>query len=610
MNGGGVNNEGIIGQKVVLKSSAGESILLKDNPTSNASTIGNLILGSDITITDTQIITLRYQEDITFSDSVGGWIIESSTGVSGSGGILPIGSATNDHIEWDGVSAWISSSTINMGDPGVNPLATTGKINLQNSGGIAWRDGLNAEDLEFKFDSNQNWFMDGLTGGGSALDLNNNHIIMDELPALGVPTGSANQIKIYAKEDTDTITKLFYKDSTDTERSVGIDGANKTLSNLTVPTSINTSLISDADGIDDLGSPTFHWDFTYTRAVQFNSNKTVGAVGITENAMGADSSGPWVNVGNVSDNFGIYERGTEHFRFSTPLSNVHEMFIGPQSFTSGEEYRIQMGENSNSSAKMYFIEGSGNDLILERLGTATTRGVQIRTDGTTRFLSTSVSNKFFTPIDANTQDFINVVDIKSNGGGGVTTGTIGELITGDGGFNYFMRDTLAWESDPDTKLVFDSSGITMSTDGVNDNIVITALGSSSDVTVNATDNLFLVGGLSNPALVIVANGNGNTTIDASANVELTPTSNVVVSSNSFIKPQLNRLGFQVTTSSITIGSEGTIQIPDSTSTTTSSATLDSLFGNADGCIGLGNSTSSNPSLWVKSSGTWRRAFLS
>jgi len=86
LNGGGTNNEGVVGQKVTLKPNLGESILLKDNPTTNASTLGNLILGGvDITITDTELITMRFQDDVKFSDSIGGWIVDS-TGGTGSGG--------------------------------------------------------------------------------------------------------------------------------------------------------------------------------------------------------------------------------------------------------------------------------------------------------------------------------------------------------------------------------------------------------------------------------------------------------------------------------------------------------------------------------------------
>ena len=194
---------------------------------------------------------------------------------------------------------------------------------------------------------------------------------------------------------------------------------------------------------------------------------------------------------NVDAGFSIYEQGFESFRFYHPTSTVNEFHIGSSSiFTAGEEYAIQMGEGS-ANARIFFIEGIGNDLILDRVGAGPDQGVQIRGSGLTiiRFLSDSI--KIFQPLDANAKDLFNVVDIKSNGGGGATTGTIGELITNDGGFNYFMRDTLAWESDSNVKLTFGSGGITLETNGSNDDIDILAQGSSSDIDIKATGFLSL-----------------------------------------------------------------------------------------------------------------------
>lgn len=87
LNGGGTSNAGIVGQKITLKPELGKTICLIDRPTTSDSTGGNLILGSDITLTDKQVITLRFQNDVTFSDGVGGWVIDSSSaGASSSSG--------------------------------------------------------------------------------------------------------------------------------------------------------------------------------------------------------------------------------------------------------------------------------------------------------------------------------------------------------------------------------------------------------------------------------------------------------------------------------------------------------------------------------------------
>ena len=203
------------------------------------------------------------------------------------------------------------------------------------------------------------------------------------------------------------------------------------------------------------------------------------------------------NDTDIDAAFAIYEEGFQRFRFSrfgtTPF--VNEFFIGGNPFLAGEEYRIQMGENNISSARIFFIEGTGNDLILDRAGAGVDQGVQIRGAGLTivRFLSQSI--KIFQPLDANGEDLFNVVDIKSNGSGGATTGTIGELITSDGGFNYFIRNTLAWESNEDTKITFGSNGITVETNSSNTDISILAQGSSSDIDIRANGTGFLSLGL-------------------------------------------------------------------------------------------------------------------
>ena len=69
------------------------------------------------------------------------------------------------------------------------------------------------------------------------------------------------------------------------------------------------------------------------------------------------------------------------------------------------------------------------------------------------------------------------------------------MITSNGGYNYFIRDTLAWESNADTKLTFGSGGITVETNGTDDNIAILAQGTSSDIDIRANATGFLSLGL-------------------------------------------------------------------------------------------------------------------
>jgi len=86
LNGGGFNNAGTVGQVITLKPVSGETMVLIDtDPTANASTVGNLILnGANITIGDKELITFRFQDDVKFTDGIGGWIVDSTGGGSSS----------------------------------------------------------------------------------------------------------------------------------------------------------------------------------------------------------------------------------------------------------------------------------------------------------------------------------------------------------------------------------------------------------------------------------------------------------------------------------------------------------------------------------------------
>jgi hypothetical protein len=73
------------GQLLTLRPQAGKSLTLKNNATTGNSYAGNLLLGSDITLTETESITLRYQNEVKYADTnasgdkyVGGWIVHSS----------------------------------------------------------------------------------------------------------------------------------------------------------------------------------------------------------------------------------------------------------------------------------------------------------------------------------------------------------------------------------------------------------------------------------------------------------------------------------------------------------------------------------------------------
>ncbi len=70
------------------------------------------------------------------------------------------------------------------------------------------------------------------------------------------------------------------------------------------------------------------------------------------------------------------------------------------------------------------------------------------------------------------------------------------------------------------------------------------------------------------------------------------------------------IGFSVASNAFNVGSLGSMRIPYTTSTTTSNATLDGLFGNENGCIGIASGNSAFPRIMVRTAGTWKSVFVS
>jgi len=79
-----INSE-IEGLSVIFRPANGETLTFNSNSTPNSSLDGNILLDSPLTITDTQVAKFKFQNDTKFADGVGGWVLESTTGVGGGG---------------------------------------------------------------------------------------------------------------------------------------------------------------------------------------------------------------------------------------------------------------------------------------------------------------------------------------------------------------------------------------------------------------------------------------------------------------------------------------------------------------------------------------------
>ena len=139
------------------------------------------------------------------------------------------------------------------------------------------------------------------TFSGGSFSLNTNYVEMTEQAAPGTPAG--NDVFVYAK-DTGGVSSLWFIDDAGVEHDLGVAsaGANLILSNLTPGlVAINTTLKSDADGIDDLGSGSFFWDHLFINTIVFDDAPPNAAETSIGQEIGAD--GFWFNQTTVTDPF-------------------------------------------------------------------------------------------------------------------------------------------------------------------------------------------------------------------------------------------------------------------------------------------------------------------
>jgi hypothetical protein len=261
---------------------------------------------------------------------------------------------------------------------------------------------------------------------------------------------------------------------------------------------IDTGNITVNVGTFDIGDATN--SFTDIFAQYFRPN---GAAPTTKDGytkVGTNRQLISYDSGTADSGFGIYEDGIQKFLFNILPTNVITLFIGGDPFTPGEEYRIQLGENGGSAARISFKEGGGTDLILNREGIGTTRGVQLQSSGLSRLIATSTSIKMFEPVDMNNEDVINVDNIFSNDDS--PNNQIGDSVVGvnPGGFNYFVSERITWEGDFDTYIEMNGSAISVVSDdnlilAAGDDMILSAVGTANWFIGSSTGLNLYVGGV-------------------------------------------------------------------------------------------------------------------
>ena len=253
---------------------------------------------------------------------------------------------------------------------------------------------------------------------------------------------------------------------------------------------VDTGDILKGGGVHNIGTS----DDAYTQIHARYFVPKDSAVSTDVYGFGNDDNTLFVNFPTTTPSkpsgFGMYENGVRQFHFRSTMTGGnkdHTLEIGPENFTQGEIYRILLGEDSNSSAQIWFQQGA-NDLFIDRKGLQTQQSVALSTGSVTRFKVNATEGQMFVPLNMNLQELKKVTKISSDGNGGTSTGVIGDLVTSNGGFNYYMRQAIYWDSNEETKIEFGNNGIFLHTNGVNDSIRLHTDSSSSSIDIYAFDS--------------------------------------------------------------------------------------------------------------------------
>ena len=176
---------------------------------------------------------------------------------------------------------------------------------------------------------------------------------------------------------------------------------------------------------------------------------------------------------------------------------------------------------------------------------------------------------------------------------------------------YFVStsdDNISIATGGSTRLSISDFGLYMYSDIVMNSYDIDLNG--NELTIDADGDSYIQA-VSDDTIQVVTSGTLRLQVDNSL---VFANQDVGVITGKSVKGFFGVIGLQVSSSTLTVGSAGSLQVPYLSSTTTYStgvnSTLDGIFGNLDGCMGIQyNSTSPTYTVWYRLNGGWRRNFL-
>ena len=332
--------------------------------------------------------------------------------------------------------------------------------------------------------------------------------------------------------------------------------------------------------IDKDGATRVEWDINSTDK-EFAFNFATGGFKIRQNASDTDA-------------LGIYPTGNS-------FSSTDIVIDGINVFGAGEGilFRRTSTDKMRIAEDIFMLDdvNMGANQILSS-GNITAAADSTYNIGTNGFRFSNVYT-----------DIVNATTVGDNAVHGcafafTSTGILGNVATGD---------SITLTANGGADVVINEAGFTVNSDTIN-------FGTDLDMNGNNIDDAGIVfgdrfqdaGGLNN---YIIMDSGATNDMDFYVDniIQFFLTNDLMgMKEGTQIKPGFNTsspdtefMGFSVSNRTMNVGSAGTIRIPTTTNTTTTAATLDGIFGNVHGCIGLLDSGSGVLVLWARQSdGNW------
>ena len=361
--------------------------------------------------------------------------------------------------------------------------------------------------------------------------------------------------------------------------------ANTALSNLSSPTAVNQDLIPDASNTRDLGSSSAEWAALHVVSIEGAAMAMTGSTSITLNApqmyIGDESSDSvGINAAVSSDIIPDASNTRDLGSSSAEWAALHVVSIegAAMAMTGSTSITLnapQMYIGDQSSDRVSIRADISSDIIPDAngtrdLGSSSARWGQIHVSS----IQTASLG-----ITTSASVAINSPDIYIGGNSNNDVAILGRIsahIIPSSNNARNLGASTAQFRDIHARRLTNTNDVTIE---AGDEIIIDA---DDDITIEAGDDIIINAG---DDLRIQDNGTNRLLYDGGAN-RFTCSSDWLMQDSKIRSSNGNEIGFFVSNYTGSIGTAGSVQMPDITTNNVGVGPLNTYFGSVDGCCGL------------------------